>query len=92
MTLTHLNIAQLTAEAHMHDTYGREEWLKVIAGLAQRNFEVMEIIAVLRSSWMRHCTDDYTAKSFLKYFDRDMKKPHFQRELASLLRNTFPEV
>lgn len=90
MNISVSEIALLTNDAHSHDRYGKRGWLLVVKGLEERGYTLLEIVAILRSSWMRHM-GNYTAKTFLDAIDVERNKPglNHQRQVDDLVKGTF---
>lgn len=87
MQVTHLDIARITVDAYSYNLYGQKEWIKVIDGLERRGYTFMQIVSILRSSWMRHF-GNYTARSFLRDLDAERPNPHHERHVDELVEGT----
>lgn len=66
--------AEASADAYMRDAYGEAEWLKVAEWLAtEKDFDVREIEAILRSKYMRWASDFNNGKCTASAFKKAWK-------------------
>jgi hypothetical protein len=74
------SICAATADAHMHDHYGEQDWRKIV-GFLLHQIPADKVEAVLRSKYMRWSSDD--GPSTLEGFKAFLKKnPHLLSQKA----------